>query len=68
VIDMSASQGHVVPTACVFHAGNFYVGTLMPFPASPVATVYQITRDGDISLVAEGLTTVLAAAFRNNEL
>jgi sugar lactone lactonase YvrE len=68
VIDISASQGHVVPTACVFHAGNFYVGTLMPFPARPVAKVYQITREGNISVVAEGLTTVLGVAFRNNEL
>lgn len=68
VIDISASQGHVVPTAMVVHRGAFYVGNLGEFPAAPVAKVYRITRDGDISVVAEGLTTVLGIAFRGNRL
>ena len=33
-----------------------------------MAKVYRITRDGDISIVAEGLTTVLGVAFHNNQL
>ena len=68
VIDISASEGHVVPTAMVVHRGRFYVGTLTPFPASPVARVYSISRDGEISVVAEGLTTVLGIAFRGDRL
>jgi sugar lactone lactonase YvrE len=51
-----------------FHAGSFYVGTLMPFPAQPIAKVYRITPRGDISVVAEGLTTVVGVAFRNHQL
>ena len=68
VLDISASQGHVVPSAMVEHHGDFYVGALMPFPAAPVAKVYRISRSGDISVVAEGLTTVLGLAFRANQL
>ncbi len=32
VVDISASQGHIVPTAITFHNGNFYVGNLNTFP------------------------------------
>ena len=35
VVDISASQGHIVPTAIVFHNGNFYVGNLNTFPIVP---------------------------------
>lgn len=68
VVDISASQGHVVPTALVEHHGDFYVGTLMPFPAAPVAKVYKISRRGDIRMVAEGLTTVVGLAFQDDQL
>src|SRR5438309_6534814 len=34
VIDISASQGHIVPTAIAYH-GNFYVGNLHLFPIVP---------------------------------
>ena len=33
VIDISESQGHVVPTAMVVHDGAFYVGTLTTVPS-----------------------------------
>ena len=32
VIDISAFEGHIVPTAVTFHQGNFYVGNLNTFP------------------------------------
>ena len=32
VVDISASQGHIVPTAIAYHDGNFYVGNLSTFP------------------------------------
>ncbi|HEY8293446.1 MAG TPA: ScyD/ScyE family protein, partial [Thermomicrobiales bacterium] len=32
VVDISASQGHIVPTAVAYHNGNFYVGNLGTFP------------------------------------
>ena len=68
VIDISAHEGHVVPTALLEHGGKFYVGTLTAFPASPVAKVYRISRDGKINVVAEGLTTVVGIAFHGDRL
>src|SRR5450631_2847926 len=32
VSDISASQGHIVPTAVTYHNGNFFVGNLGTFP------------------------------------
>src|SRR6059058_738319 len=34
IADISASQGHIVPTALAYH-GNFYVGNLNTFPVVP---------------------------------
>ena len=31
IADISATQGHIVPTAVAYH-GNFYVGNLSTFP------------------------------------
>lgn len=59
VIDISASQGHIVPTAIAYH-GNFYVGNLHPFPIPGGASnVYKITPDGSIKVAVSGLNTVL---------
>ena len=35
VVDISASQGHIVPTSVAFREGNFFVGNLHPFPVVP---------------------------------
>jgi hypothetical protein len=35
VIDISASQGHIVPTSLVFDQGTLYVGNLNLFPIDP---------------------------------
>jgi hypothetical protein len=64
VIDISASQGHIVPTACVYRDGYFYVGNLNPFPiVDGSSSVYRISRNGEIKVWATGLTTVLGLAF-----
>lgn len=65
VIDISESQGHMVPTAMAMGSdGNFYVGDLTGFPATEgIAKIFKITPDGQISVFAEGLTTVLGVAF-----
>jgi hypothetical protein len=64
VIDISASQGHIVPTAVAYHDGNFYVGNLNTFPIVPGSSkIYKITPSGHISVFAEGLTTVLGVVF-----
>jgi hypothetical protein len=65
VVDISASQGHIVPTAIATH-GVFYVGNLNPFPITPGSSkILRITPDGSISTAATGLTTVVGVAFDN---
>lgn len=63
VADISASQGHIVPTAVAFHQGNFYVGNLDTFPIMNDSVILKITPDGKISTVVTGLSTVLGVAF-----
>src|SRR6185437_2493576 len=64
VIDISASQGHVVPTVVASH-GVFYVSNLGQFNPGALNTqsVYQITPSGRIKVVATGLSKVLGIAF-----
>jgi hypothetical protein len=63
VVDISASQGHIVPTAIAYH-GNFYVGNLNTFPiVEGSSKVLKITPSGQLKVVVEGLTTVLGVAF-----
>lgn len=65
VIDISATQGHVVPTTVIVGPdGNFYVGNLSVAPyADGSANIYKITPGGQISIFAHGLTAVLGLAF-----
>jgi hypothetical protein len=63
VIDVSASQGHVVPTVIAYH-GNFYVGNLGVFPQNAGASnVWKITPSGQIKLDTGGFNMVLGLAF-----
>jgi hypothetical protein len=67
LIDISATQGHVLPTAIAFHNGFFYVGTLSTFPIAPgspgSANFYKISESGKIVGIISGLTTVTGLAF-----
>jgi hypothetical protein len=46
VIDISASEGHIVPTSIASWHGSFYVGNLNLFPINPQwARVLTISRD-----------------------
>ena len=64
MVDISASQGHQVPTSMVFHDGNFYIGNLFHFPIQPGSSrIFKVTPDGQVSIFATGLTTVLGVAF-----
>lgn len=59
VIDISATQGHIVPTAIAYH-GNFYVGNLHPFPIPGGASnIYKVNPGSQIMTVASDLNTVL---------
>ena len=66
VVDISASEGHIVPTALTYHDGNFFVGNLNTFPiVEGSSNIYKITPGGQISIWASGFTTVLGIAFDN---
>jgi hypothetical protein len=64
VIDISASQGHVVPTVLAHH-GVFYVSNLGRFDPDQLNTqsVFRVTPSGHITVVAAGLSKVLGLAF-----
>lgn len=63
VVDISASQGHIVPTALAVHAGAFYVGNLGRLPAQASSRILRIGGQGQVSVVATGLTAVLGVTF-----
>jgi hypothetical protein len=64
VVDISASQGHIVPTAMAFHNGLFTVGNLNTFPIVPGSSkIFRITTTGQLQVAATGFTTVLGVAY-----
>jgi len=68
VVDVSASQGHIVPTAVAYRDGDFYVGNLNPFPiVDGSSKVLKITKHGEIQVFAENLTTVVGLAFDDED-
>ncbi len=63
VVDVSASQGHIVPTSIAYH-GNFFFGNLGTFPVIPeTEKVFKLTPSGQLKPWVSGLTTVLGVAF-----
>jgi len=67
VIDISASQGHIVPTALSYH-GNFYMGDLFTFPIPGGASkIFKITPGGEIKVDISGLNTVLGLVFDHHD-
>jgi len=63
LVDVSASQGHVVPTSIAYR-GNFFVGNLGTFPVQPgTEHIYKINRVGQLKPWVDGLTAVLGVAF-----
>jgi hypothetical protein len=64
IADVSASQGHVVPTVLALHEGAFYVSNLGTFPITTGAErLFRIDREGGIRIVRGNLTTVLGLDF-----
>ncbi len=64
VADISAVEGHIVPTALTYHNGLFYVGNLDLFPVVPgSASVYTVTPGGKIKTFATGFTNILGLTF-----
>jgi hypothetical protein len=64
IVDISATYGHIVPTAIAYH-GNFYVGNLNTFdPIGPGASkIYKVTPSGQIKIDTNGLSLVTGVAF-----
>ena len=66
VVDISASQGHIVPTAMAFH-GNFYVGNLHPFPnTGGNSKILKITPSGQLTDWITDLNMVLGVVIDKN--
>jgi hypothetical protein len=64
VIEISASQGHVVPTVVADH-GVFYVSNLGQFDPDQLNTqdVFHITPSGQLKVAATGLSKMLGLVF-----
>ncbi len=63
VADVSASQGHIVPTSIAYR-GNFFLGNLGTFPVDPgTEEVLKLAPSGVLAVRTTGLTTVLGLAF-----
>jgi hypothetical protein len=64
VADISASQGHVVPSSLAYHNGSFFLGNLNLFPIVPGSSnVYRVGEKGHVSIFKMGVTTALGVAF-----
>jgi hypothetical protein len=62
IIDISASQGHIVPTSIDSYRGHLFVGNLETFPYEQGgAKILEINRGGHILSETTGLTNIVAA-------
>lgn len=69
VVDISASQGHVVPTVVAYGDDAFYVSNLGGFDPDDlnVQSIYRVSRDGHVKVVATGLSKVLGIVLDKRE-
>jgi len=65
VVDISASQGHIVPTA-VAYKGNFFVGDLCVFPIAGISSVFKITPSGTLKKIATGFSAIVGLVTDQN--
>jgi hypothetical protein len=69
LIDISATQGHIVPTSIVFHDGTFQVGNLNTFPIQPGSSqVLDISRKGEILASTGDFTTIVGLSYHHDQL
>ena len=67
LIDVSASEGHIVPTA-IAYKGNFFFGNLSTFPVTPgSSSIFKVTPSGNIGNWFDHLTTVLGVEFGSHD-
>jgi sugar lactone lactonase YvrE len=68
VIDMSATEGHNVPTA-VAQNGNFYIANLGLFPITPgSSSLYKLLPNHTLMKMFDGLTAVISMVFVDGKL
>jgi hypothetical protein len=68
-IDLSATQGHVVPTSIARTAKGFVIGNLNTFPIDPGSSArYTVNANGAVTAITKGLTTVVAMVFKGDDL
>jgi hypothetical protein len=65
VVDISATQDHIVPTAMDYR-GNFYVGNLGTFPIMGNSKILKITPSGNLHMIADSLSAVLGLVISKN--
>ena len=58
VTDISASQGHIVPTA-LDYKGNFFIGSLGEFPIVGNSSIFKVTPSGNIKKIATGFSAII---------
>jgi sugar lactone lactonase YvrE len=64
IADISATQGHIVPTVVAERRGALYLSSLGVFPGTPGSQkIFRISRSGHLSEVASGFTAVLGLDF-----
>ena len=80
VTDISASQGHIVPTAVANKQdvendkkdetddskGNLYVGNLGVFPITGNCSIFKITPSGNIKKIATGFSAIVGLVIDKN--
>ena len=63
VVDVSATNGHIVPTTIAVAGDGFLLGNLGVFPIVPGKEgVFKMTPDGQLTAMASDLTTILGLA------
>jgi hypothetical protein len=68
VVDMSATEGHNVPTA-VAERGDFYIANLGLFPITPgSSSLYKLLPNQRLMKMFDGLTAVIGMAFMDGKL
>jgi hypothetical protein len=70
VVDISASQGHIVPTAITeLFDGIFLISNLNTFPvATGSSSLFAASKHGFFAKLVSGFTTVLGLAVRNGKV
>jgi len=64
IADISATQGHIVPTAIAFNGADFFVGNLDTFPIKDGSSkVMKITPLGELTTVYINLSDIVGLAF-----